>query len=157
MSTAERRLQQYRRSLVGFTVGAVEYALPIGVVREVVVPSEPTPLPHAPRDVVGVVDHRGEVIPLVDLRVRFDVVDQEASRSPRCVMIRCEGRSLGLIVDGVTEVFGSATTSVGAIPELGGGEERRGIAGVVHRGEALVFVLNAEIFAGLTAGVFDGR
>ena len=59
------------KSLVGFVVGDVAYAVPIAQVQEIVAPLGLTELPHAPAAVAGVADHRGQVIPIVDLRARF--------------------------------------------------------------------------------------
>jgi len=68
------------KSLVGFFVGNVHYAVPIGRVREISNPLEMVPLPHAPHAVIGVADYRGEVVPVVDLRMRFGM-DPAAAQS----------------------------------------------------------------------------
>ena len=59
------------RQLVLFGVGNVVYGLPIEPVRAVVNPQPIIELPHAPSAVIGVADHRGEVVPVIDLRARF--------------------------------------------------------------------------------------
>ena len=59
------------KSLVGFLIGDVSYAVPIAVVREISKPLTVVALPHAPPAVIGVADYRGEVIPVLDMRARF--------------------------------------------------------------------------------------
>jgi purine-binding chemotaxis protein CheW len=138
-----------RKSLVGFVVGDVAYAVPIVDVQEIVTPLPLTELPHSPEAVAGVSDHRGHVIPIIDLRARFGLpVLAEGLRS-KWILIRSEGRIFGLAVDRVTDVFGTGGVEVRPAPSLGGGEERRGILGVTSYEGGLVFVLDVSGFANL--------
>ena len=66
-----------------------------------------TALPHTPQEVAGVADHRGDVIPVIALRRRFGLVDQEATRATKWILVRADGQDVGLVVDKVTEVFGT--------------------------------------------------
>jgi purine-binding chemotaxis protein CheW len=139
------------KSLVGFVVGDVSYAVPITAVKEIVNPATLTTLPHLPPAVAGVADHRGDVIVVVDLRARFGLgVLQDQSRS-RWVLVNVAGRSVGLIVDQVTEVFGTGGEQVKAAPALGSGDDMRGIVGVISHGGALTFVLDVSRFEALTS------
>jgi purine-binding chemotaxis protein CheW len=141
------------KSLVGFIVGDVSYAVPITAVKEIVNPATLTTLPHLPPAVAGVADHRGDVIVVVDLRARFGLgVLEDQSRS-RWVLVNVVGRSVGLIVDQVTEVFGTGGEQVRAAPALGAGDDKRGIVGVISHGGALTFVLDVSRFEALTASV----
>lgn len=148
------------KSLVGFMVGDVSYAVPIGSVREIVNPVQLTELPHAPPTVVGVADHRGEVIPVIDLRVRFGLPPRGDNRRLKWILVDVAGHTLGLIVDCVTEVFGTGGAELRPAPALGSGDELRGIAGVTNRDGQLTFVLSLRHFSELTlqladAGVLD--
>ena len=109
------------KSLVGFLVGSVHYAVPISSVREIVNPLPVTTLPHAPSAVVGVADHRGEVVPVVDLRVRFGLPAAPDSRRSKWILVDIAGRTVGLSVDGVTEVFGTGGAELRPAPALGTG------------------------------------
>lgn len=141
------------KSLVGFIVGDVAYAVPITSVKEIINPASLTTLPHLPHAVAGVADHRGQVIVVVDLRARFGLgVLQDQSRS-RWVLVNVAGRTVGLIVDQVTEVFGTGGEQVRAAPQLGGGDDRRGIVGVISHGGGLIFVLDVSRFEALTASI----
>lgn len=133
-----------QKSLVGFAVGDVYYAIPIGCVKEIINPISLTKLPYLPEAISGVVDHRGEVVPIVDLRARFGVSQFEERRRTKWILVDAGGKTIGLIVDRVTGVFGTGGSSLRPAPTLGGGEEVRGIAGVTSHDGTMVFVLDVN-------------
>ncbi|MEO6419012.1 MAG: chemotaxis protein CheW [Polyangiaceae bacterium] len=139
------------KNLVGFLVGDVHYALPIACVREIANPLEVVELPRAANSVVGVAEYRGDVVPVVELRVRFGLPEAPNTRRTKWILIDVGGRAVALVVDGVTEVFGTEGGDLRAPPTLGGGEDVRGISGVTNFGGKLVFVLETAHFATLTA------
>ena len=155
LDTGPRHRSDPQKNLVGFVVGPVSYAVDIARVREIVNPLEVTPLPHMPPEVAGVTDHRGEVIPVIELRVRFGLDRAANVRSTKWILLHAGGeRSVGIIVDSVTEVFG-AIEGIRPTPEVGGNRDLRGIAGVVTHNGRLTFVLETgrfiEIFEALVA------
>jgi purine-binding chemotaxis protein CheW len=147
----EKHRPDPQKSLVGFVVGDVRYAVPIASVREIVNPLPLTPLPHSPHAIAGVADHRGEVIPVVDLRTRFGLPPATDRRRAKWILVDVENRAVGLAVDGVTEVFGTGGAELKPAPALGGGDDLRGIVGVTTHDEALVFVLDVARFDSLVA------
>lgn len=90
--------------VVIFTVGREEYALPIQFVKEVGPWTRPTPVPESPPNVDGVIDLRGDVIPVIDLGRRFATGRSRSDSDSRIMVIEVEGRLVGLVVDEVTEV-----------------------------------------------------
>lgn len=138
------------KSLVGFIVGEVHYAVPIARVGEIANPLPIVALPHAPTAVCGVADYRGDVVPVVDLRVRFGLLATERTRRTKWIVVDVGDRFVALIVDAVTEVFGTGGAELRPAPALGGGDERRGIAGVTNHSGSLVFVLDPARFGELT-------
>jgi purine-binding chemotaxis protein CheW len=138
---------------VGFVVGDVSYAVPIALVKEIVNPGGLTAVPHSPHSVVGVVDHRGQVVPIVDLRKRFGLPATTERGKAKWILLDVEERWVGLVVDRVTEVFGAENSKLGPAPLMGEGDELRGILGVVHRSGELVFVLDVSAFGMLTESV----
>ncbi|MBM4361696.1 MAG: purine-binding chemotaxis protein CheW [Deltaproteobacteria bacterium] len=141
------------KSLVGFVVGDVFYAVPIVPVREIVNPGPLTMLPHLPAGVAGVADHRGEVIPIVDLRGRFGLGPSMDQSRCKWVLVLVTGRVVGLIVDQVTDVFGTGGSPLRPAPALGPGEDARGIAGVLARDDKLFFVLDLSKLEALAEAV----
>jgi purine-binding chemotaxis protein CheW len=142
-----------QKSLVGFVVGQVSYAVPIDNVREIVNPLPITELPHAPPTIAGVADHRGEIVPVVELRVRFGLPPLSDPRRAKWILIDVTGRGVALCVDRVTEVFGTVGADLKPAPSLGGGDEVRGIAGVVSREGGLTFILDVGEFDVLTSAL----
>jgi len=150
-SIARKNRHDPTKSFVGFVVADVGYAVPIARVKEIVNPMAVVPVPHAPRQVVGVADYRGEIVPVVDLRVRFGLAaaalaepaSAKASKG-KWVIVDVTGRLVALLVDAVTDVFGTGGTDLRATPTLGGGEDARGFAGVTNYAGSLVFVLETS-------------
>ena len=142
MTVPNRQRHDPSKNLVGFVVGDVEYAVDIARVREIANPLPLVALPHAPAAVVGVADYRGEVVPVVDLRARFGLAWAPATRRTKWIVVDVVGRAVALVVDGVTEVFGTGGAELRPAPPLGGGEDLRGLAGVGSHGGALIFVLD---------------
>ena len=141
--TARKRSDR-NKNLVGFIVGDVRYALQILRVREIINPLPVVSLPHAPVGIVGVTDHRGLIVPILDLRSRFGLSIAKVSRRTKWVIVQLEGRAVGLIVDGVTDVFGTAAEEQRDVPQLGLGEKMRGITEVYKHDGELVFVLDVD-------------
>ena len=153
------------KNFVGFLVGDVMYAVRIELVREIVNPLGVVELPHAPPSVRGVADYRGEVVPVIDLRERFGLPAVESTRRNKWIVVDIGrassdvsgpasltgGRFAALAVDSVTEVFGTGVGGgeVRPAPNLGAGEQVRGIAGVTNYGSRLVFVLDLRAFGAL--------
>lgn len=150
-SRAKDRSEGDKR-LVGFVVGDVHYALDIAHVREIVNPAPTSAVPHMPPAVVGVADHRGEVVPVVDARRHFGLPRVAATRGTKWILLRAGDQVLGLVVDRVTEVFGS-TAAPRDPPAALGDPATRGVAWVAARDGELVFVLDADKLSQIVIGL----
>ncbi len=147
----QRQRHDPSKNLVGFVVGDVEYAVVIGAVREIANPLAVVALPRAPPAVSGVADYRGEVVPVVDLRVRFGLTASALTRRTKWIILDVGDRFAALVVDAVTEVFGTGGAELLPAPSLGGGDDMRGITSVTRHAGTLVFVLDHTRFRELTA------
>lgn len=153
MSTFSRDRADRSKNLVGFHVGEVSYAVDIFRVREIINPLPLVDLPHAPPTIRGVADHRGAVVPIVDLRVRFGLGASERTRRTKWIVVEHGGHAVGLVVDGVSEVFGAGPGEERDVPEIQAGERERGIAAVFRHRDELVFVLDVDRVADEASGV----
>ena len=144
--TGSKHRPDAQKNLVGFVVGDVHYAIEISRVREIVNPLDVTPLPHTPPEVAGVADHRGEVVPVIDLRVRFNLEPKPEARGTKWILITLSSRVVGLVVDSVTEVFGAQNDDIRPTPDVGGNRDLRGISGVARHEGKLTFVLDTARF-----------
>jgi purine-binding chemotaxis protein CheW len=91
--------------VVGFRIGRETFGLPISIVREIVRVPEITFVPNAPDYIEGVINLRGRIIPIVDLRKRFGEKLSEPSKKNRIVVVELETRAIGLIVNSASEVL----------------------------------------------------
>ena len=91
---------------VCFMLAGGEYAVDIALVKEIIKPTmEPTPVPQSPFFVEGVIDLRGDIIPIIDLRKRFGIAPAESDPPSRILVIKIEDIIVGFLVDSVTEVI----------------------------------------------------
>lgn len=130
--------------LACFRVGSELYALDIMKIREIIRPQKLTVVPKAPRFIEGVINLRGVVIPVADLRKRFDQTASTDHRKHRIVICAVSGRIVGLLVDEVLEVRRYGRQDVAPAPQFLKGPEAEFFLGVAHRGDDLIMVLDLD-------------
>lgn len=140
-------------NVVAFEVGAVLYALYIQRVRGIVKPLPVQRLAHLPGEVVGVADYRGEVLPVVDLRLRFGLPAQ-AGADGRWIVAQCGARLLAFVVDRVIEVCDTRRLPAREPPNIEHGAEVRGIVAAHLYGQGLLFVVDVDVL-GAAAHALD--
>jgi len=129
-------------SYVLFGLAGATYALRSDDVQQLEMVSAPTPVPSAPAFVDGVVSVRGQVIPAVNLRVRFGFPRVEHDVRSRLVVVRVAGRTVGLIVDSAREFASIPSDAIKPLPEGIGGLSGQYLRGVAHRGDRLLLVID---------------
>ena len=135
------------KDLLRVEVGEVSYALEVGRIREIV---NPLPIVELPRDqafLLGVADYRDEVVPVVDLRCLFGLEPSEGDRRTKWVILDAGERLVGVVVDGVLDVFSSGDNQRRHVPALDEKHLARGIIAAYRHGEKLVFMLDADRLA----------
>jgi purine-binding chemotaxis protein CheW len=142
-----------------FRLGDEEFGLPISAVDEVArAPEHITRVPKTPKFLEGVINLRGEVLPVVDQRRRFDLPPLDGDRQgQRLVVVRSERHRAGLIVDAVSEVLRTPTDAIEPAPDLTG-EAARLVLGVVNFGDSgrMVLVLDpSELLSRAERGLLD--
>jgi purine-binding chemotaxis protein CheW len=127
-----------------FSVGKDLFAIDIMRIREIVRPLAVTPVPKAPRGMVGVVDLRGEVLPLFDLRIRFELPtrNEKEQLTARQLIVRLDGRTLGLLVDAMHDVITVRRSQLRVGPGVLSGEAAEVFLGVCPVGDRLALLLN---------------
>lgn len=104
--------------MVVFTVDQEEYAAPINDIREVLDAAEITPVPDSPPFVLGMMNLRGKVIPVIDLEKRLNLQRQTDDKSRHILVVDFDKSLIGIRVDVVKEVLKVATRSIQAVPSL---------------------------------------
>ncbi len=107
-----------RRQVVVFKVGAEEFAVDILLAKEVVVPREITPVPDTEEFVEGVMNLRGNLVPIIDLRKRLRARASTTQREQRIVIANIDDRMTGLIVDGASEVIRVTDDMIEPVPDV---------------------------------------
>jgi purine-binding chemotaxis protein CheW len=137
-----------RGQLLTFRLGCSTYGVDILRVKEIRGWAPVTKIPHAPAHVLGVLNLRGAIVPIIDLRLRFALED--ASFSPMTVIIvlslqtAAGARDCGVVVDSVSDVVDIAPGSVKPPPSLKAGQSRDFIAGIATVDEQMLILLNVD-------------
>jgi purine-binding chemotaxis protein CheW len=121
-----------------------EYALPLGHVVEVVRMAALAPVPDAPRHVLGLLDLRGRVVPVLDLRRRLGLAPAEPGLSTPICVVEAGGRGFGLVADAVTDV----RPLLGPVERVGDAADDSPVAGVAHVDGRLVSLLDPARLGG---------
>jgi purine-binding chemotaxis protein CheW len=132
------------RQLVCFRIGEETYGLDIRSVREIRAWSATTALPNAPDFMRGVLNLRGTVVPILDLRARFGWGQTEPSGSHVVIVIAVDARLVGILVDAVSEILTVPEADVRSVPEIGSAETHECLDGLVTQGEQLIALVSGE-------------
>ncbi len=98
--------------VVGFRIGNETFGVRIGSVREIVRVPEITAVPSAPETIEGVINLRGKIIPVMDLRKRFGQSDVQPDKKNRILVVELENKLVGLIVNAASEVLRIASSDI---------------------------------------------
>ncbi|MBT0654142.1 chemotaxis protein CheW [Geomobilimonas luticola] len=143
--------------LVTFTLGREEYGVDIASVQEIIRATDITPVPGAPAHVRGVINLRGKIIPVVDLRSRFRMAagteaGAEASDARRIIVIELKGKRLGMQVDAVSQVIKVSSSVIEEMPEEAITLDQNYIKGVGKLEGRLIIILDLNRSLLLTDG-----
>jgi purine-binding chemotaxis protein CheW len=130
--------------MITFSVGDQEYGADIRSVREVIRPREITPLPRASASLKGVINLRGDVIPIVDLRDKLGLPAAVDAGEMRVIVMELGEKAVGVVVDRVSHVTRVSEDQVETAPARLAGGAGRFVRGVVQAGERLVILLQVE-------------
>ncbi len=147
-SALEKKDKQYagksdeRLQLVSFKIGSEEFGVDILKVQEINRMVEITKVPQAPHYVEGVINLRGKVIPIVNLRKRFNLELKEYDKNTRIVVVDIGGNIMGMVVDSVSEVLRLPSDTIEPAPEIATGVNSEYIKGVAKLEDRLLIFLD---------------
>ncbi|HSB67714.1 MAG TPA: chemotaxis protein CheW [Candidatus Methylomirabilis sp.] len=133
-----------------FALGQEEYGVEILKIQEIKGYSAITPLPNTPPYVKGVLNLRGTIVPIVDLRKKFGLPEVEHNQFTVIVVVQVQGKIMGFIVDGVSDVLSVTGADIQPTPDLHGQVDTSFLNGLAKAGEKLVILLDIDKV--LTAG-----
>jgi purine-binding chemotaxis protein CheW len=141
--------------LVVFKLDKEEYALSILQVQEIKRVTDITRVPNAPDYIQGVLNLRGSIVPVIDLKKRLNLQNQDKqiyTDDTRIIFVRVDEITVGIIVDAVSEVAAIEQQTIESTSDvLGTGESNSFLSGVGKSGERLLILLNTEMILGLGA------
>lgn len=139
MAAPVSRLKQ----IVGFRVGKESFGVPIGIVHEIVPMMEITTVPDSPQFIEGVINLRGKIIPVMDLRKRF-AEPITPHRRNRIMVAELAGHNIGLVVDSASEVLKLEAEQIEPPPNIFESGELNYVTGVARQAGKLVILIDLE-------------
>jgi purine-binding chemotaxis protein CheW len=121
-----------------------EYGIDILAVREIRGWSSVTRIPQAPEYVLGVLNLRGAIVPVIDMRLRFGLAREEYTATTVTVIITVAGRNFGVVVDAVSDVLDIAPDKVRPVPDMGTTVDTEYLKGLTSIGERMVLLLDVD-------------
>ena len=141
------------REVLVFILGSEEYGVDILKVQEIRGYDKVNAIPGAPAYLKGVMNLRGAIVPVIDLRIKFALPEARYDDFTVVVILRVAGRVIGVVVDGVSDVVQLLPSEIRPAPHLGAIVDQSYLAGVASRGERMVMLMDIERF--LSSGEMD--
>ena len=135
---------QEEKQLVVFDLDSESYGVDIGAVREIIRMQEITRVPRTPEFVEGVINLRGKVIPVVDLRKRFGLAVGEENKDNRIVVVDIGGQDIGVVVDAVTEVLRIPASAIEPPSSVITSADSEYLLGIVKLADKMIILLELE-------------
>lgn len=133
-----------------FTIAGTSYALPTQNIAHVEMIEQVTRVPNAPPFVDGVVFSRGEVVPAINMRARFGFDRAPIDLATRLLIVKTQGRSVGLLVDGCREFLTVPQSAIHPPGDALGGLAAQYVDGVASVGDRLIIILGLDKLLGST-------
>ncbi len=138
-----------KREFLTFMLAGEEYGVDILRVQEIKGWDEVTNIPNTPEYIRGVINLRGTIVPIIDMRLRFDLESKEYDATTVVVVLRIENdkgsdRTMGVVVDGVSDVYNVPIKDIKPSPDFGMAVDTEFVNGLATVGEKMVIVLNID-------------
>lgn len=131
-----------RRQFITFRSDEQEFGADIMAIREIRGWTQTTPLPHAPEYIRGVINLRGTVLPVLDLKTRLGSGQTEATAKHVIIVVKVGERTIGLLVDAVSDILTLNGSEIQPSPELARDAQSEFVEGIAVLDERLVTILN---------------
>jgi purine-binding chemotaxis protein CheW len=136
MFSVAKNLSQGSRELIAFRIGDQEFCLNIMMVREIRGWTETTPMPRSPAYMLGLINLRGAVLPIIDLSYRLGMKPAEPNQRHVIIVVQVKDKVVGLLVDAVSDILSVTDENIHPTPDVSSEMERtfaRGILAVDRR------------------------
>ena len=139
-----------------FRLGSEEYGIDILRVQEIRSYEEPTRIANAPSFIKGVVNLRGVIVPVVDLRIKLNCEKVEYNGFTVVIVLNVRGRVVGAVVDSVSDVLELGPQDISAVPEMNATVDTSFITGIASTGERMLILMDIEaLMSSADMGLMD--
>ena len=132
------------KEMITFRVGGQEFGIDVMSVREIRVWTPATPIAYAPSYVVGMINLRGVVLPIVDFAARLGFPPTEPNSRHAILVAEAGGADIGLLVEGVSEILTVSTEEVQDVPNVGSDATREFVYGVLAKQGRMISLVSIE-------------
>ena len=144
MSEKNEASAEVRRQFITFISGGQEFGANIMTIREIRGWTETTPLPHAPDFIRGVINLRGVVLPVIDLKARLGRGLTEANQKHVIIVVKYGERTIGLLVDAVSDILTVTASEIQPTPDLARDSQSSFVEGIAVLDQRMVTLLSME-------------
>ncbi|SES26748.1 chemotaxis protein CheW [Rhizobium sp. NFR03] len=130
--------------IIAFRLHGQAFCVRTTTIREIRGWGPATPIPHAPPDVIGVMNLRGMVIPIIDLANKLGMDSSEPTQRSAIVVAEIHGMAIGLIVDGVSDILTVSASLLQPVPEISISPGMHYADGIIAQPDGMVCFLNLE-------------
>lgn len=149
INTIDKQTEQNILQLVSFNIADEEFAIDILNIQEINRISDVTRVPNTPEFVKGVINLRGKVVPVIDLRLRLGQSATERNSNTRIIVFEVEGKIIGFIVDKVNEVIRINSSATEPPPSIVSGIDAKYITAIAKISERLLILLDLKAIISL--------
>ena len=147
---------QKDQEFLTFTLGEENYALDILTVKEIRGYESVTKIANAPAFIKGVINLRGDIVPIVDLRIKFNVGQPTYNEFTIVIVLHIHNRIVGVVVDGVSDVVSLGKDQMRPPPDFGVAFDSRYLLGLATVNEQMIILVDIdELISGEEMGLFD--
>ena len=144
MSYAVKNLTQGARELIAFRIGDQEFCVDIMSVREIRGWTPATAMPHSPAHVLGIINLRGAVLPIVDLSARLGMKRAEPTARHVIIVAQVKRKVVGLLVDAVSDILTVTDDNIQPTPEVSSDHERQFARGILAIDRRMICLIELE-------------
>ncbi len=130
--------------VVVFKIDNEEFAVSIIQVERILGYTEPTKIPESPDFIKGVITYQDEILPIMDLKKKFNLSDTKLKDNPKIVVVKSEDKKVGLIVDLVSEVMNVDDSMIEEAPSIVKGISNEYISGMIKLNDRIIILIDTE-------------
>ena len=140
----EISVREEENQFVTFIIGGETYGVSVLKVQEIIGMTQITHVPNTLKYLKGVINLRGSVVPVIDMRIKFDMEDREYDSFTVIIFVEVKDKLVGMIIDSVSDVLSIPVTAIQEVPHFSSKIESDFIESIGQKGDELIIILDVE-------------